>query len=101
MRLNIAFDRKWTFDEIKDYLANPDNEKYEDLDYFTMCELLSCALVYVSEKGSESFTEDEMNLHAKEIIQSDCIDYASDELISHETKERFEEEIKDLMLCKE
>ena len=43
------FDENWTLQQIKDYVANPHDEKYTNLEFYKFVELAACAAHYVTD----------------------------------------------------
>lgn len=90
MRITITLSKHWTFDEVREYLANPQTSKYED-EYYLMYDLLSCAMVYVEHKDDESFTEEEMNRLAEQGLENANLDYLYDSVMEWYYEDNYKE----------
>lgn len=55
MRIKVTFDNEWTKEEMREYLSNMENERYQDLNYDELLELAACSSIY--------FANDDRNVH--------------------------------------
>ena len=90
MRIAITLSKNWTFEEVREYLANPQASKYED-EYYLMYDLLSCAMAYVEHKDDESFTEEEMNRLAEHYLENANLDCLYDSVMKWYYEDNYKE----------
>ncbi len=65
MRIKVTFDNEWTKEEMREYLSNMENERYQDLYYDELLELAACSSIYLE---NPNLTQEEINRLAQEDI---------------------------------
>ena len=65
MKIKVEFDNEWTVEEVKEYLSDMDNERYQDLYDDKQLELAACAYMYCVDNENN---QKEMNDIASEDI---------------------------------
>ena len=83
MKIVVEFEKVWTLEEIENFLANPQDAKYDTLADDEYLELVACAEYYATMRhyGNQNFvTAHGMNECAKESIASGIESYFYDEM---------------------
>lgn len=78
MKIVVEFDKFWTLEEIENFLANPQDSKYDTLADDEYLELVACAEYYATMRhyGNQNFvTAHGMNECAKKSIASGIEDH--------------------------
>lgn len=65
MRIKVDSKNLWTKEEMKEYLSDSENERYQDMDKDELLELAACSSIYLE---NPDLTQEEINRLALEDI---------------------------------